>query len=122
MLPPHSWHGTGPEPLVLIAGLGAPGASWKPFLATASEHYRVLTLDNCGAGRAPAAPRGLRIGDMARDLLSLLDALGLAALVPQEIEGESVWFELKNDTTLKRNGELAEPSLTIEAVTLMPRS
>lgn len=78
MLPPHSWHGTGPQPLVLIAGLGAPGSSWKPFLATASEHYRVLTLDNCGAGRAPAAPSGLRIGDMARDLLGLLDALGLA--------------------------------------------
>jgi len=29
---PHAWHGQGTETLVLIAGLGAKGASWKPFL------------------------------------------------------------------------------------------
>ncbi len=74
---PHAWHGSGGEPLVLIAGLGARGTSWEPFLSTAAEHHRVLTFDNRGSGCAPALLKGARISDMAQDALRLLDALGV---------------------------------------------
>ena len=73
---PHQWHGAG-EPLVLVAGLGAKGTSWRPFLETAARHFRVLTFDNRGSGRAPAASPSVAIRDFADDLLRLLDALGL---------------------------------------------
>ena len=54
---PHSWHGTGGEPLVLIAGLGAKGTSWRPFLERAAQSHRVLTFDNRGSGLAPPLDR-----------------------------------------------------------------
>lgn len=73
---PYVWHGAG-DPLVLIAGLGAKGTSWEPFLSVAKQHYRVLTFDNPGSGRAAPAPEGLRIRDLAEHALELLDALGV---------------------------------------------
>lgn len=76
MRPPHVWHGEG-DPLVLIAGLGAKGTSWHPFLPIAARHYRVLTFDNRGSGRAAPAPRDLSIRDLAEDALRLLDWLGI---------------------------------------------
>ena len=70
---PHEWHGDGP-PLVLIAGLGAKGTSWHPFLERAAKHFRVLTFDNRGSGRAAPIDGPLSLRDLAYDLLRLLDA------------------------------------------------
>lgn len=78
---PYAWHGpddsNASEPLVLIAGLGAKGTSWEPFLSTAKQDHRVLTFDNRGSGQAPALPEGASIGDAVGDALRLLDALGV---------------------------------------------
>jgi pimeloyl-ACP methyl ester carboxylesterase len=73
---PYSWHGTG-EPLVLIAGLGAKGTSWNPFLQRAAQRFRVLTFDNRGSGEAPSIEGTISIRDMASEALELLDALGI---------------------------------------------
>ena len=73
---PHHWYGEG-EPLVLIAGLGAKGTSWQPFLERAAQSYRVLTFDNPGAGRTPALEGPIQIREMARRVHHLLDALGI---------------------------------------------
>jgi len=73
---PYAWHGSG-EPLVLIAGLGAKGTSWQPFLDTAASQFRVLTFDNRGSGQAPELTGPTSIREMARDLLTLLDRLGI---------------------------------------------
>jgi pimeloyl-ACP methyl ester carboxylesterase len=73
---PYSWHGSG-EPLVLIAGLGAKGTSWQPFLEKAARHFSVLTFDNRGSGRAPAIDGSIAVRDMACEALELLDALGI---------------------------------------------
>ena len=85
---PHEWHGQG-EPLVLIAGLGAKGTSWQPFLDQAAQHFRVLTFDNRGSGRAPAIEGPLAIRDLALDLLQLLDQLGVerASVVGRSMGG-----------------------------------
>jgi 3-oxoadipate enol-lactonase len=77
MVLPYSWHGAG-EPVVLIAGLGARGTSWQPFLARVAARYRVLTFDNRGSGVAPELAEPASIRDFARDALDLLDALGVA--------------------------------------------
>jgi 3-oxoadipate enol-lactonase/4-carboxymuconolactone decarboxylase len=75
---PYAWHGPdSSEPLVLIAGLGAKGTSWEPFLSTAARSCRVLTFDNRGSGCAPGLPKGARVADLADEALGLLDALGI---------------------------------------------
>jgi 3-oxoadipate enol-lactonase len=76
MVLPYTWHGSG-EPLVLIAGLGAKGTSWHPFLEHAAERFRVLTFDNRGSGAAPAPEQPFSIRDLAQDVLELLDQLGI---------------------------------------------
>lgn len=77
MLLPHQWHGAG-EPVVLIAGLGAKGTSWRPFLDRAAQGFRVLTFDNPGSGASPPLEGPIRLRDMASAALELLDALGVA--------------------------------------------
>ena len=74
---PHQQHGRG-EPLVLVAGLGGKGTSWRPFLSSAAERYRVLTFDNRGSGDAQPLAAPVAIRDFAEDALGLLDFLGLA--------------------------------------------
>jgi len=85
---PYVWHGAG-DPLVLIAGLGAKGTSWEPFLSLAKQHYRVLTFDNPGSGRAGPAPRDLSIRELAEQALELLDSLGVesASLMGRSMGG-----------------------------------
>ncbi len=73
---PHSWHGSG-APLVLIAGLGGKGTSWRPFLELAATRYRVLTFDNPGSGETPPLRGPLSIREMAAAVLRLLDELAL---------------------------------------------
>jgi 3-oxoadipate enol-lactonase len=100
---PYSWHGSG-EPLVLIAGLGAKGTSWRPFLERAASEFRVLTFDNRGCGAAPPLSGPTSIRAFAREALALLDQLGverapvigrsmggmiaqeLAAMAPERVE------------------------------------
>jgi pimeloyl-ACP methyl ester carboxylesterase len=73
---PHEWHGDG-EPLVLVAGLGGKGTSWRPFLETAARHFRVLTFDLPGSGRTPPLAGPVSLCDLARALQRLLDDAGL---------------------------------------------
>ncbi len=77
ILLPHQWQGEG-EPLVLIAGLGGKGTSWQPFLDAATRRFRVLTLDNPGAGRAPPLPGPVSIREMAQSVRRTLDRLEIA--------------------------------------------
>jgi pimeloyl-ACP methyl ester carboxylesterase len=81
-------------PVVLIAGLGQQKHSWPEEMATnlAERGYRAIRFDNRDAGRSTHAsfprPRRLAVlrggsdtrqyhlGDMARDTVGLLDALG----------------------------------------------
>ena len=63
--------------LVLVAGTGYPGATWRPDLVDRlTEHVSVLTFDHRGTGASPAgdAPFSTRL--FAADLAALLDDLG----------------------------------------------
>jgi 3-oxoadipate enol-lactonase len=70
-------HGAG-EDLVLIGGLGADHQVWKSTLRHFSKHYRVLTLDNRGAGQSSAPDFPYTTEMMANDILQLMDALHIS--------------------------------------------
>jgi pimeloyl-ACP methyl ester carboxylesterase len=69
-------HGDG-APLLLIAGLASDSLSWQPIVADLAAHYRVITVDNRGAGRTapPTAPTSIRA--MADDCVALIEHLGV---------------------------------------------
>ena len=68
--------GSGPD-LLLVSGLGGRGAFWKPQIAELAARFRCITFDHRGCG---SSTPGLKVEDtahMARDVVALMDALGL---------------------------------------------
>jgi pimeloyl-ACP methyl ester carboxylesterase len=65
------------EPLVLIMGLGAPGARWEDHVRQYEKHFRCILVDNRGAGDSdkPRGPYTTRM--MADDTAGLMDALDI---------------------------------------------
>ncbi len=71
-------HGRG-EPLILSAGLGGSGGYWAPNLAALSARYRVILYDHRGTGRSDRTlPGTVTVADMADDIVTLMDGLGIA--------------------------------------------
>lgn len=83
-------------PVVLIMGLGYPSDMWFRIAPVLAERYRVLRLDNRGAGRTgdvPGAPYSVEL--LAGDVLAVLDAaeeesahvvaVSLGGLIAQEV-------------------------------------
>jgi 3-oxoadipate enol-lactonase len=71
---------TGPEDapvLVLSNSLGCALAMWEPQLPALAEHFRVLRYDQRGHGRSPVPAGPYSIDDFGRDVVELLDSLGL---------------------------------------------
>ncbi|MCA4997877.1 3-oxoadipate enol-lactonase [Tsukamurella tyrosinosolvens] len=63
--------------VVLIGSLGSDRTMWNPQIAPLSGVATVITIDHRGHGGSPA-PRGpYTIGDLASDVLALLDTLEL---------------------------------------------
>lgn len=69
--------GVGP-PVLLIMGLGYPGAMWYRMLPYLVDGYRVLTFDNRGVGATGVPPGPYSIEQMADDAVAVLDAAGEA--------------------------------------------
>lgn len=75
-----AWSSDGEEsapPVLLIMGLAYPAAMWFRLVPALSERYRVLRVDNRGAGETgdvPGAP--YTVETMAGDCLAVLDAAG----------------------------------------------
>lgn len=66
-------------PLILSSGLGGSGAYWAPNLEALAGHHRVILYDHRGTGRSDRTlPERLSVGDMAGDLLALMNGLGIA--------------------------------------------
>ncbi len=73
---PYEVQGRGPALLALM-GLGCPGAGWEPQIPALRKHFRVVTFDQRGTGPTATSLRPIRIGQLARDAVALLDHLGL---------------------------------------------
>src|SRR6185437_11643548 len=67
------------EPVLMVMGLGASSASWRPdLLGRLAESFQIITYDNRGTGLSdkPDVPYSLEM--FAHDAIGLLDALGFA--------------------------------------------
>lgn len=77
-----AWQSDGPEgapAVLLIMGLAYPAASWFRLVPSLAERYRVLRIDNRGAGLTGVVPGPYTVETMAADCLAVLDAAGVAA-------------------------------------------
>ena len=64
-------HGEG-EPLLLLPGLGCDSQAWLPIIEGLSDSFRIIALDNRGAGRSDVPTEPYTIRDMAEDAACLL--------------------------------------------------
>lgn len=69
-------HGDG-LPVLLVAGLGGSGRFWHAQIADFSREFRVILHDHRGVGRSGPGPLISNAGEMADDLLRLMDVLQL---------------------------------------------
>jgi len=70
--------GSGEQTVLMVMGLGGSAKSWGTHVPSAlAEHMRVVTFDNRGVCRSQSKTRKWSLADMARDAVSLLDALEL---------------------------------------------
>jgi 3-oxoadipate enol-lactonase len=70
----------GPEAapaVVLSPSLGTELSMWEAQARRLAERFRVISYDIRGHGRSPVPPGPYSIDDLGRDLLALLDRLGL---------------------------------------------
>lgn len=76
-----AWSSDGDEsdpPVLLVMGLAYPAAMWWRLVPALAERYRVLRVDNRGAGLTGDVPGGpYTIETMAGDCLAVLDEAGV---------------------------------------------
>ncbi len=69
-------YGQGP-PLVMILGLGQSIATWVLQVSELSNHFRIIVFDNRDSGKSARCTEAYTTQDMARDVLGLLDHMGI---------------------------------------------
>ncbi len=73
----YSIEGSGDETVLLVMGLGARAADWgKRFPEMLGSRFRVVRLDNRGAGASESPTDAWALEDMAKDVVAVLDAVG----------------------------------------------
>jgi (E)-2-((N-methylformamido)methylene)succinate hydrolase len=71
----HSVAGAGPD-VVLLHGVGLDRTLWDRCLPGLVADHRVTTVDLRGHGTSGPASRGTSLGDLAHDVLEVIDAVG----------------------------------------------
>ena len=64
-------------PVILLTGFAVGSGVWEYQIPALAQHYRVICLDNRGAGKTRAPTRPWSMKDMARDVVALMDHLDL---------------------------------------------
>jgi 2-(acetamidomethylene)succinate hydrolase len=72
--------GTGP-PVLFCHGITACAAVWDPVLVRISKQFTVVAIDQRGHGRSSKPATGYTAADYARDLLRLVEVIGLGPAV-----------------------------------------
>lgn len=88
--------GAGP-PLVLVSGWLQPGARWRRVRDDLAADFTVVTLDNRETGATGPHPAGFTLGDLAADVVGVVDRLGydrfsiagisMGGMIAQEVIG-----------------------------------
>lgn len=74
----YRWAGAAEGPVLVLAhSLGTTNAMWRGQLAALGKRFRLLLYDHRGHGVSELPPGPWSIGDFGRDVLGLLDHLGL---------------------------------------------
>ncbi|MGZ8650462.1 MAG: 3-oxoadipate enol-lactonase [Solirubrobacteraceae bacterium] len=74
----HDSTGDDSAPVLLLGcSLGTAIAMWEPQVAPLAEHLRVIRYDHRGHGASPVPPGSYEIEDLGRDVLALMDRLGV---------------------------------------------
>ena len=63
--------------LVLAGSLGTTAAMWEPQLTALSDDFDLIAIDHRGHGSSPVPEGPYEIADLGRDVVALLDTLGL---------------------------------------------
>lgn len=81
--------------LVLIMGLGFDRAGWTPVLPALERQFRLVLIDNRGTGRSTTTERWFTVGDLAGDVVAVLNdgtlpsahvlGVSLGGMVAQEV-------------------------------------
>lgn len=67
------------EPLVCIQGLSADRRGWLMQRGALGERYRLLLIDNRGVGESDRPPGPYDLGEMAEDVIAVMDDVGWAS-------------------------------------------
>jgi 3-oxoadipate enol-lactonase len=74
----HEFTGSPDSPVLVLAGpLGSTLEIWEPLVDPLAERFRVLRYDHRGHGRSPVPHGSYAIEDLAVDVVTLLDRLGV---------------------------------------------
>jgi pimeloyl-ACP methyl ester carboxylesterase len=82
-------HGEG-EPLLWLHGFTGAGSDWRYVFAEPPSGYRLIAPDLRGHGRSSNPSDEFRFGDAARDVLGLLEHLGLSAVKAIGLSGGGI--------------------------------
>jgi 3-oxoadipate enol-lactonase len=69
-------HGTHGPPVLMLHGLGSRGEDWVLQIEAFHNDYRLVTCDLRGHGSSPSAPGWPTVGDLAEDVIGLLEQIG----------------------------------------------
>jgi pimeloyl-ACP methyl ester carboxylesterase len=69
-------HGFG-DPILCIPGLGSDANTWAPFVKDFGKRYRIVIVENRGAGRSSKPASNYSTDLMAKDAVALLEQLGI---------------------------------------------
>lgn len=85
------WGDEHAPPVLLLHGLSSTAHRWARFAEDASAEYRLIAPDARGHGDSSAPDAGYDLETLARDALSVLDALGIhrAAVVGHSMGGRT---------------------------------
>ena len=66
------------QALIMILGIGQDTVTWEFQISEFSKHFRLILLDNRDSGKSSSCSETYTTETMARDILGLMDHLGLA--------------------------------------------
>ncbi len=99
-------------PVVLLHGLTLNGACWTPLARALEEDYDVIMPDARGHGNSSAPDHGYCYDNLATDVVSLIDTLGLATpvLLGHSMGGMTAAVVASRNPKLLRGLVLADPT------------
>ncbi|MBW4616251.1 MAG: alpha/beta hydrolase [Desmonostoc vinosum HA7617-LM4] len=85
------------EPLLLIAGFMCDHAYWSLIMPSLVSHYQVIRLDNPGMGRSSAPNGPYSLKQMASDVATLLEYIGIDKV---HLAGHSMGSQIAQELVL----------------------